>query len=226
MPSPTAFITGANRGIGREIARQLAARGLRVAVGARSRAEEAARAVGAELGVELDVRFAPSCESAAARVGEAFGGLNVLVNNAAILLDEGREITDIDEAILWETLETNTLGPFRVTRAFWPLLREGARVVNLSSGGGQLSVDPDWLAPAYCVSKTALNMLTRQFALAGRDRRIAVNSLCPGWVRTDMGGPSARRSVEEGADTAVWLALDAPAGATGAFYRDRKPIPW
>ena len=112
-----------------------------------------------------------------------------------------------------------------MARACWPLLTPGGRVINISSGGGQLSEPADW-APAYCLSKTALNGVTVQLALAGARERIAVNAVCPGWVRTDMGGAGAPRSPAEGADTPVWLALDAPQGLTGQLLRDRQVVPW
>src|SRR5262249_33974950 len=120
---------------------------------------------------------------------------------------------------------TNALGPLRVVQAFHPLLSKstGARVINVSSGIGQLSSTGTW-APAYGISKTALNAVTAQLAAAMSG--IPVNSVCPGWVRTDMGGPNAERSVEQGADTIVWLATDAPHALTGQFFRDRKVIPW
>src|SRR5205807_9145667 len=124
------------------------------------------------------------------------------------------------------TLETNTLGPLRVTRAFVPLLRKSKapRVINVSSGGGQLTGGADGWAPAYCISKTALNGVTAQLAAALP--KLAVNSVCPGWVRTDMGGEGATRSVAEGAATIVWLGTDAPHDLTGKFVKDRKVIPW
>jgi NAD(P)-dependent dehydrogenase (short-subunit alcohol dehydrogenase family) len=124
-------------------------------------------------------------------------------------------------------LQTNTFGPLEVTQAFLPYLRQAAdaRVINVSSGYGQLEgLSPD--VPSYCLSKLALNGLTIMLAEALQAGHIAVNSMCPGWVRTDMGGPNATRSVAEGADTAVWLADEAPRDLTGKFFRDRREIPW
>jgi NAD(P)-dependent dehydrogenase (short-subunit alcohol dehydrogenase family) len=112
-----------------------------------------------------------------------------------------------------------------VSKAFWPLLEGHGRIINVSSGGGQLSEPSGW-APAYSLSKTALNGVTVQLALDGQRAGIAVNSICPGWVRTDMGGPGAPRDVAEAADTPVWLALEAPASLSGKFLRDRQEIPW
>ena len=150
----------------------------------------------------------------------------MLVNNAGIIVDGDSAILEISDDLFRNTLETNTLGALRVTRAFVPLLSKSKspRVINVSSGGGQLTGGADGWAPAYCISKTALNGLTSQLAAALP--KFAVNSVCPGWVRTDMGGQGATRSVEEGADTIVWLAGEAPQGLTGKFLRDRKEIPW
>jgi len=148
------------------------------------------------------------------------------VNNAGIIVDGDDAILETSDALVRKTLETNTLGPLRVTRAFVLLLRKSKapRVINVSSGGGQLTGGADGWAPAYCNSKTALNGVTVQLAAALP--KFAVNSVCPGWVRTDMGGANATRSVQEGADTIVWLASEAPQDLTGKFLRDRKEIPW
>ncbi len=153
--------------------------------------------------------------------------LDVLINNAGIYPDQGLTVLTLPRDRLDATFQTNTFGPLEVTQAFLPLLRKAgaARVVNVSSGYGQLEgLSPD--VPSYCLSKLALNGLTILLARALEPDRIAVNSMCPGWVRTDMGGPNADRSVEEGADTAVWLASEAPQALTGKLFRDRKEIPW
>src|SRR5262249_879928 len=152
--------------------------------------------------------------------------LDVLVNNAGIIVDGDNAILEVSDELLRKTLETNTLGALRVTRAFVPLLRKSRapRVINVSSGGGQLTGGAECWSPAYCISKTALNGVASQLATALP--KFAVNSVCPGWVRTDMGGQGATRSMEEGADTIVWLAADAPQKLTGKFLRDRKEIPW
>jgi NAD(P)-dependent dehydrogenase (short-subunit alcohol dehydrogenase family) len=176
--------------------------------------------------LEIDVADSNSVTTAVREFAKAADHLDVLVNNAGIIVDGDDEILKISDEILRETLETNMLGALRVTRAFVPLLAKSKspRVINVSSGGGQLSGGADGWAPAYCISKTALNGVTSQLAAALP--KLAVNSVCPGWVRTDMGGQSATRSVEEGADTIVWLAADAPQKLTGKFLRDRKEIPW
>ncbi len=222
MPEPKiALVTGTSRGIGREIARALAARGCRVFAGQRS----GQGPEGTET-ILLDVGETPSVEAAAETVKAKAGRLDILVNNAGILLDEGTPILEGDEAVFRATLEINALGPWRVMKAFAPLMAKGGRIVNVSSTGGQLSTMGGWVAPAYNTSKAALNALTIQTAASLKARGIAVNTMCPGWVRTDMGGPSATRSVAQGADTAVWLALEAPASLTGKFIQDRREIPW
>jgi NAD(P)-dependent dehydrogenase (short-subunit alcohol dehydrogenase family) len=227
----TALVTGANKGIGFEVARELARLGLRVFLGARN--VEAGRAAADRLNtdgsvsfVEIDVSKADSIQRAAEQVGRETHHLDVLVNNAGILLDEDKAALAITPQIFEKTIHTNTLGPWLVAQAFAPLLRKSAapRIVNVSSGGGQLEDGADGWAPAYCVSKTALNGVTVQLAAALP--KFAVNSVCPGWVRTDMGGENATRSVAEGAATIVWLATDAPHDLTGKFVKDRKIIPW
>jgi NAD(P)-dependent dehydrogenase (short-subunit alcohol dehydrogenase family) len=228
----TALITGANKGIGYEVAHQLAGNGFQVFVGARNgdagrkAANEIVRKGGKAIFLEIDVANDVSVTAAAGEFVKAADHLDVLVNNAGIIVDGDNAILEISDELLRKTLETNTLGALRVTRAFVTLLRKSKapRVINVSSGGGQLTGGADGWSPAYCISKTALNGVTSQLATALP--KFAVNSVCPGWVRTDMGGQGATRSVEEGADTIVWLAADAPQKLTGKFLRDRKEIPW
>src|SRR5205809_6269213 len=208
----TALITGANKGIGREVARQLAAKGFHVFVGARNAkagrkaVEQIAKQSGKATFLEIDVADNDSVTTAAREFSNIADHLDVLVNNAGIIVDGDNAILEISDDLFRNTLETNTLGPLRVTRAFVPLLAKSKapRVINVSSGGGQLTGGADGWSPAYCISKTALNGVTSQLATALP--KFAVNSVCPGWVRTGMGGRSATRSVEEGADTIVWLA--------------------
>jgi NAD(P)-dependent dehydrogenase (short-subunit alcohol dehydrogenase family) len=228
----TVLITGANKGIGHEVARQLAAKGFHVIVGARNAkagrktADAITKQSGKATFLEIDVADNDSVTSAAREFSNIEDHLDVLVNNAGIIVDGDNAILEINDDLFRKTLETNTLGALRVTRAFAPLLRKSKapRVINVSSGGGQLTDGADGWAPAYCVSKTALNGVTVQLAAALPT--FAVNSVCPGWVRTEMGGENASRSVEEGADTIVWLASEAPQDLTGKFVRDRKEIPW
>jgi len=228
----TALVTGANKGIGREVARQLAVKGFHVFVGARNHeaglkaADDIAKESGKVTFLKIDVADNSSVAAAASEFSKISDRLDVLVNNAGIIVDGDDAILKITDEVLRKTLETNTLGALRVTRAFVPLLAKSKapRVINVSSGGGQLTGGADGWSPAYCISKTALNGITSQLAAALP--KFAINSVCPGWVRTDMGGRGATRSVEEGADTIVWLASDAPQELTGKFLRDRKEIPW
>jgi NAD(P)-dependent dehydrogenase (short-subunit alcohol dehydrogenase family) len=216
-----AVITGANRGIGLEVARQLAARGDTAILTARdpAKAQTAAERVGARA-AQLDVTDAESVERFAAELAE----VDVLVNNAAIHYDTWQRATSADLQVVREALETNLLGAWRVAIALVPLLaRSGrARIVNVSSGSGQLE-DMGGGTPAYRVSKTALNALTRM--LAAELPRARVNSVCPGWVATDMGGAGGR-PVSEGAASVIW-AIDVPDdGPTGGFFRDGRRLPW
>jgi len=228
----TALITGANKGIGYEVARQLATKGLHVFIGARNRdagrkaVDQITKKGGKATFLEIDVADNASVTAAVREFAKAADQLDVLVNNAGIMVDGDDAILEVSDELVRKTLETNTLGALRVTRAFASLLAKSKapRVINVSSGGGQLTGGADGWAPAYCISKTALNGVTSQLATALP--KFAINSVCPGWVRTDMGGRNATRSVEEGADTIVWLASDAPQNLTGKFLRDRKEIPW
>jgi len=224
-----ALVTGANKGIGFEVARQLASRGWRVFVGARNSeaGEEAAEKIGGSARfLHMDVSDPESIRNAARELGSQTDRLDVLVNNAGIVLDWNGAVLDLKPETLEATLRTNLFGPLLVSQALVPLLRksDSPRIVNVSSGAGQLSEGLQSWAPAYSISKTALNSLTQQLAAALPD--FAVNSVTPGWVRTDMGGASAPRSVEEGADTIVWLATEAPQSLTGKFIRDREVIEW
>jgi len=229
-----AVVTGANRGIGLEIVRQLARRGMRVVLTARDAANaEAARARLAAEGLEvaihaLDVRDASQARAAAAWVGSRFGRVDVLVNNAGVLPDpKGTRVATVDPDVLRDAFETNVIGALAVTQACLPLMRENGygRIVNLSSELAQL-VSMGTGTPAYRVSKAGLNALTRTLAAELAGTNIKVNTMSPGWVRSDMGGPSAPRSLEQGADTAVWLATLPDDGPSGGFFKDRSPIAW
>ena len=232
-----ALVTGANRGIGLEIVRQLARRGLNVVLASRDLAKgEAAAARLALEGVEvpviaIDVTDGESVRAGVADVLSRFGRIDVLVNNAAILKEgfnpEDASVFEAPIDLVMLTFATNTVGPLRMIEAIVPGMRERGygRVVNLSSGAGQLS-DMGAGYPAYRLSKAALNALTRLTAAELGPGDIKINAMCPGWVRTDMGGPNATRTVEKGAETAVWLATLPADGPTGGFFRDRKPIPW
>jgi NAD(P)-dependent dehydrogenase (short-subunit alcohol dehydrogenase family) len=196
--------------------------GFHVLAGARNPAEVAADEHLVPL--RLEVRDPSSVGAALAGIEANPGSLDVLVNNAGIYGEPtGAAGYDLDEA--HEVFETNILGPWRLIQASLPLLRKGPspRIVNVSSGAGQLAEMGGGRA-AYRLSKAALNALTR--TLAADEPEVMVNSICPGWVRTDMGGLGAPRSVEQGADTAVWLATLPDGGPSGGFFRDREPIPW
>lgn len=229
MNEKVVFVTGASRGIGLAACRALAARGARVVLGSRdaARAGEAAAAIGADVeAVAVDITADASVARAAEWILGRHGRLDVLVNNAAILMDHYQGLAELEPSMLERTFATNVVGTFRVTRAMWPLLERSdePRIINVSSGAGQLDGEPQAWAPAYSISKTALNMLTQQIAVALPG--VMVNSMCPGWCRTEMGGPEAPLSPEDGADTLVWLALDAPPDLRGKFVKQRKVIPW
>lgn len=238
-----ALVTGGNRGIGLEIVCQLAEAGVSVLAG--SRAGEASeemvrtlegRGVGALVRtVSLDVTDPASVAALPGQLDEEFGQLDVLVNNAGVNLDGWTAPSALDPDVLQATLEVNLHGAIRVTRAFLPLLERSTagRIVNVSSTLGSLAdmADPrsgfrEVVCPAYRISKAGLNVYTQRLAHEYAGSALQVNAACPGWVRTRLGGEDAPRSVAEGADTPVWLALQGDDGPSGAFFRDRKRIPW
>lgn len=225
-----AVVTGANRGIGHEIARQLAAGGHLVAVAARvlADAEEAAGAIGHDaLPVQLDVTDPASVTAAIDAIIARTGRLDVVVNNAGGHYDDGVRMSAVGDDDLRDAFEINTIGPLRVIRAALPWLQAAGsgRIVNVSSRSGTFAAT--WgTAPAYGVSKAALNMVTFQLAKDLECTGVLVNACCPGWVRTRMGGESAELTVEQGADTPVWLATLPDDGPTGGLFGDRRPIDW
>jgi len=225
-----ALVSGGNRGIGLEIVRQLAGRGITVILG--SRDEEQGRAAaeglpGAVVVKQLDVADEKSVGRLGASIEEEFGRLDILVNNAGISNDDGQRGVSADLDRVREALDANLFGAWRLCELAIPLMqRHGyGRIVNVSSGMGALE-DMGGGSPGYRVSKTALNALTRILASELRGSGILVNSVCPGWVQTDMGSTHAPRPVEDGADTPVWAATLPNNGPTGGFFRDRRPIPW
>jgi NAD(P)-dependent dehydrogenase (short-subunit alcohol dehydrogenase family) len=225
-----ALVSGGNRGIGLEIVRQLAGRGITVILG--SRDEESGRAAAEGLSGDvvvrqLDVTDEGSVARLASFVEDDFRRLDILVNNAGISNDDGQRGMNADLDRVRDALEANLFGAWRLCETAIPLMqRHGyGRIVNVSSGMGALE-DMGGGSPGYRVSKTALNALTRILASELRGSGILVNSVCPGWVQTDMGSPRAPRPVEEGADTPVWAATLPKGGPTGGFFRDRRPIPW
>lgn len=228
-----ALVTGANRGIGLEVVRQLAGLGFLTVLCSRDQ-DKGRRATdllgGESTGViarQLDVTDPDSIEAARRFVEERFGRLDVLVNNAAILYDSWQRAGSADLNTVREAFETNTLGPWRMSMAFIPLLKASGhgRIVNVSSESGSLA-SMGAGTPAYSVSKTGLNALTRMLAAELESASILVNSVCPGWVATEMGGADAPRTVEEGARGIVWAATLPDRGPTGGFFRDGEPLPW
>lgn len=233
-----AVVSGANRGLGFETCRQLARLGVKTILTSRDPAngQQARNTLSAE-GLDviyhpLDVTNPASIDQLATFVRTRFGQIDILVNNAGVFLDP-HDPTNITVSSVFKasidtlrkTLEINVYGPLMLCQAMVPLLSDEGRVVNVSSGMGQLS-EMHGGCPGYRVSKAALNALTRILADELRDTGVKVNSVCPGWVRTDMGGPNAERTPEEGVATTIWLATLPEDGPSGGFFRDRAPIPW
>jgi NAD(P)-dependent dehydrogenase (short-subunit alcohol dehydrogenase family) len=228
-----ALVTGANRGLGLETCRQLAKLGITVILSSRDSRQGKQALHGLETAGQLvfhplDVTDEDSIAQMATFIREQYGRLDILVNNAGIFPDKiEKSALDTPVDTLRATMETNLYGPFRLCQVFIPMMQKNnyGRIVNLSSGMGQLS-DMNGCCPGYRTSKTALNAVTRLFADELKGTNVLINSVCPGWVRTDMGGSNASRSVEEGADTIVWLATLPDDGPSGGFFRDRQTIPW
>ncbi|MBE9177896.1 SDR family oxidoreductase [Oculatella sp. LEGE 06141] len=234
MSTKIAVVTGGNRGIGFEACRQLASHEMRVVLASRDEAKGRAAAEqlrGEGLAViahPLDVVDPGSIAAIAAFLRQEFGQVDVLVNNAGIYLDQsGDSILSAQVDTVRQTMETNVYGPLQLCQAIVPLMKEHhyGRIVNVSSGAGQLH-DMSAGHPAYRMSKTALNALTRVLAAELDGTNILVNSVCPGWVKTDMGGANAPRTPAQGADTITWLATLPEGGPSGGFFRDRQPIEW
>ena len=241
MQRRVALVTGANRGIGLEIARQLADLGLRVIIGARdlARGEAAAEALQNDRreihSQMLDGTQAHTIQSAIGQIVDQFGRLDILVNNAGIMIDAETTILELDLTLFQNTLETNALGPLLLSQACIPHMRANdyGRIVNISSTLGSLTdiASPDSayavvLSPAYRLSKALLNGLTALLAKDLRDTNILVNSACPGWIRTRLGGDQAPLMPAQGAETPVWLATLPDDGPRGGFFREKRPIPW
>ncbi len=235
MPAPKiAIVTGANRGLGLEIARQLMKEDVFVVAGSRDLAKGEAAVASIRgrrrniVALQLDVNDTKSVRRFVEHVEKEHGAPTILVNNAGVFVESSfAKVTDTPTSAWRETFETNVFGAVRMCREVVPLMQKvrSGRIVNLSSGLGQMHQMGEG-SPAYRVSKAALNALTRTLAAEVASSGILVNSMSPGWVKTEMGGEEAPRSVEEGAETAVWLSLLPSNGPTGQFFRDRKPIPW
>jgi NAD(P)-dependent dehydrogenase (short-subunit alcohol dehydrogenase family) len=224
-----ALVSGANRGIGLEVCRQLAEKGFTVLLGARDMNKgraAAARLRGTVLPVELDVANPDHAGQLARRVQKEHGRLDVLVNNAGIHYDSNERATTADWRIVREAFEVNLFGAWRLAQAIAPMMRTAryGRIVNVSSQAGSLSTMRGG-TPAYSTSKAALNALTRVLAGEFAGTGVLVNSVCPGWVATDMGG-SGGRPVAEGAAGIIWAATLPDNGPTGGFFRDGEPLPW
>jgi NAD(P)-dependent dehydrogenase (short-subunit alcohol dehydrogenase family) len=227
-----ALVTGANRGIGLEVCRQLAAKGLHVILTARDPAKAHAaaatlRTVGHVVAATLDVADLASTRRLADDLASRGAHVDVLVNNAAVLIGESAGVIEMPIEDVRRTFDTNVFGAISVCQAFVPAMvaRTYGRVVNVSSQAGQLSSMGTY-APAYSMSKSALNAFTRQLAAATNGTGVLVNSACPGWVQTDMGGAGAPKPVDAGADTIVWLATLPTNGPTGGFFSERRAIEW
>jgi NAD(P)-dependent dehydrogenase (short-subunit alcohol dehydrogenase family) len=237
----TALVTGANRGIGYEIACQLASKGMRVVLGARDEAQGAeardrlsGRGYEVDL-VRLDVTDQTTIAAALGKITDRHGRVDVLVNNAGIMIDGRTGILELSPSVFLNTLQTNVLGPLLLSQACIPLMKKNGygRIVNISSTLGSLNdiISPDSSyaevqAPAYRLSKALLNGITVLVAREVRGANILVNSVCPGWVRTRLGGDHAPVATAEAVDTPVWLATLPDDGPTGGFFRERRPIPW
>jgi NAD(P)-dependent dehydrogenase (short-subunit alcohol dehydrogenase family) len=226
---PVALVTGANRGIGLELCRQLAALGYEVVLGARDAAKgrQAASALGEQVtACELDVAVQASVDAAAAWLDERYGRCDVLINNAGIDYDTDATAAGADLSRVQRALETNLLGAWRCTLALLPLLRHSARarIVNVSSREASLT-DMGAGSPGYHVGKAALNALTRTLAAELRDERILVNAASPGWTATDMGG-SGGRPISDGAASVLWAVTLPDDGPTGGFFQDGQPLAW
>lgn len=229
MTIKRALVTGGNRGIGFAIAQGLLAKGYDIILTSRSlnSAQQAAQNLnGKVIPLELDVSDDSSIERAINTLNtQGITQLDVLINNAGVYPDSSVDILTISRELLDLAMNTNTFGVVRMVQAFLPLLEaaNAARVINISSGMGALD-GLTTTAPSYCLSKLALNGATIMLAQSLRSKSIVVNAMCPGWVKTDMGGASAPRSPEQGADTAIWLATEASGQNSGQFWRDRKVI--
>jgi NAD(P)-dependent dehydrogenase (short-subunit alcohol dehydrogenase family) len=232
MNNKYVLITGANKGLGFEIARQLGKKNFHVFITGRNE-ENLSNAlfnlesdgIQAEM-ILIDIDQDTSIQKAARMLSMKNIRLDILINNAGISLKNDKSLISSEFDVLEKIINTNSYGALRVTRAFLPLMNDYGRIINISSGGGSMTDPVEGWSPAYCASKTLLNAITRHLAYELSGHNISVNAVCPGWVKTDMGGKYAPRTVEKGAETPVWLASEAPLNLTGKFFRDKKEIPW
>jgi NAD(P)-dependent dehydrogenase (short-subunit alcohol dehydrogenase family) len=227
----TILITGANKGIGFEIARQLAALQRTVVLTARNetRGREAIEKLGREnisaRFIQLDVTDAKQREEVRKKIERDFGRLDVLINNAGIRVEGDDALTNVRDDVWSATMATNAEAPLKLSLLFAPIMPKNSRIINISSMGGSMTGTIGGWSPVYCISKSTLNAITRHLAFHLSPLGISVNAMCPGWVKTDLGSSAAPGTVQQGADTAVWLAT-ANNIPSGKFWRDRKEIPW
>lgn len=232
MDTKTALVTGGNKGIGFEVCRELGKLGFHILLCARDEArglKAIEKLKNENINCEfvlMDASDLKSIENAFKIISEKFSKLDVLINNAGISLDKSSDILDASLEKITQTINTNSIGPLLITKTFLPLLKSGSRVINVSSTAGSICNGMSSYSPVYSTTKTFLNAITIQLSYSLRRKNIPVNAVCPGWVRTDMGGMGASRSVEKGAETIVWLASEAPLSLTGKFIRDKKEIAW
>jgi len=226
------LITGSNKGIGYEIARQCSKLGFHVIISGRD--EKRIKAALENLKKEklfadsllMDVSSRESIEKAAGQFASKKLKIRVLVNNAGISIKCDNHLLQNDKSVLDRTINTNSFGPLIVSKTFLPFIESPGRIIMISSSGGVMNGEVGGWSPAYCVSKTLLNAITKQIAFELKEKNISVNAVCPGWVRTDMGGAGATRPVEKGAETPVWLSSEASQDLTGLLFRDKKIISW
>ncbi len=228
-----AIVSGANRGIGFETCRQLSQQGFLTILTSRDEnkgkaAVELLQQEGGDLIYhQLDVAELNSITRLASYLKENFDRCDILINNAGVFLDRGKSVFDVPLEVLQKTLEINFFSALNMCRAFVPFMRvhQYGRIVNVSSGMGSIA-NMGGFSAGYKLSKLVMNAMTRIMADEIKEINIKVNTMAPGWVRTDMGGPSAPRSLAQGVDTIIWLATLPDDGPTGGFFEDRKPISW
>lgn len=226
------IVTGANRGLGRASAEKLLASGKQVVLACRQPEEikdEFRHQPHAHV-LPLDITADASVKAFAEQIKKLDKPIEGLINNAGVFLETSKRtnnhtsLLEADLKLIQQTIDTNTFGIIRVVQALHPLLQKGARIVNVASGMGQLS-EMEGGYPGYRLSKTGVNVLTRILADELGERSIIVSSVCPGWVKTDMGGPDANRDIDQGIETIVWLALQTDI-ESGLFWRDKEVLDW
>ncbi len=224
-------VTGGNRGMGFEICKQLAEKGFEVILTARGsrKGKEATKKLNKQNihFFKLDVTNTKEIQGLLAFLKKKYKKIDVLINNAGVDIDESRDIMKVSSATIKETMDTNFYGPLELSRTLAPIIRDGGRIINISSRAGQMtgrfSISNPWRDPSYGISKATLNALTIKLALSLKN--IMVNAISPGWVRTDMGGKLAPRSIKKGVETVIWLATESKV-PTGKFFEDKKEIKW